>query len=230
MEAFENAVAVGANMLEMDVWRSSDGVIYLMHDDTVDRTTDGTGVGRTMTWAELEQLDAAYHFTTDGGATYPLRGTGVRVAKLEDVLNAFPDELISVEIKQNDPPIVDDVLAVLDATGAPGRTVIGSFNDGTVREVREKRPEILTSMGAQEGLEFFYTPEEEYEPQTWYLAAPTSLGDIVLDQPTIEKAHSYGIVVHVWTVNDAPEMQTLLDWGADGIITDDPATLAGLAP
>ncbi len=229
LAAFDNAISVGADMLELDVWSTSDGVIVLMHDDTVDRTTDGTGPVVTQTWDAISQLDAAYFFTTDGGATYPLRGTGVTVPRLEDVLAAHPDIPVSIEIKQQDPPIVDDVLALMDQYGPTDRFVVGSFEAGPLNDVRTKRPEVLTSMSAADGLAFFYSAED-YEPPTYYLAAPTSLGDIVLDEATITKAHSHGIVVHVWTINDPTEMAEIIDWGADGIITDDPATLATLEP
>ncbi len=228
IEALQHALVVGAGMLEVDVWSTSDGELVLMHDDAVDRTTDGTGSIRSMSLAEVQALDAGYWFTTDG-VTYPYRGQGYRVPRLADALAAVPGQIWSIEIKQQDPPIVDPLLAVIDDAGMAGSVVIGSFYDPAVADVRAKRPEILTAMGTQEGLSFFYAEEAEYEPQSWYLAAPTSLGDIVLDQATIEKAHRFGITVHVWTVNDPAEMQTIKGWGADGIITDDPEALAALA-
>lgn len=226
--ALGNAIDAGADMLEVDVWQSSDGVLVLMHDDTVERTTDGVGSVRELDWATLSGLDAGYRFTTDGGATYPYRGTGVTVARLEDALAAHPDALWSIEIKQQDPPIVGPLLELLDAAGALDRVVIGSFYDPAIAEVRAARPDVLTSMGTTEGLSFFYADEADYEPPAWYLAAPTSLGDIVLDEATITKAHRFGVAVHVWTVNDPTEMQTFLDWGVDGIITDDPVALGAL--
>ena len=230
MEAMDNAVAVGADMLEVDVWSTSDGVLILMHDDTVDRTTDGTGAVVNLTWDEISQLDAAYHYSEDGGTTFPLRGTGITVPRLEDVLAAYPDIPMSIEVKQQAPSIVDPLLALMDQYGPTDRFVVGSFEPTPLNDIRAQRPEILTSMSATDGLSFFYNQDPAYVPPTYYLAAPTSLGDIVLDASVIDRAHDLGIVVHVWTINDPTEMTELIGWGADGIITDDPATLEGLAP
>jgi hypothetical protein len=91
LPAFANAVSIGADILEMDVRRTSDGVVILLHDPMVDRTTDGTGAVSGMTYAQLQQLDAGYKFTRDSGATRPYRGIGVRVPTLADVLAAHPD-------------------------------------------------------------------------------------------------------------------------------------------
>jgi glycerophosphoryl diester phosphodiesterase len=88
--AFSNAVAIGVDVLELDVQRTADDVVVVIHDATVDRTTEGVGALGTLTFADVDQLDAGYRFTTDGGATYPYRGMGIRVPTLEQVLAAFP--------------------------------------------------------------------------------------------------------------------------------------------
>jgi glycerophosphoryl diester phosphodiesterase len=228
MMAFENAVAVGADMLEMDAWSTTDGVIVLNHDDTVDRTTDGTGAISNMSWAEVQALDAAYDFTTDGGETFPLRGTGVRIARLDEVLAAFPDLLFSIEVKQNSPSITEAVLGLVNDAGLHDRVVLGSFDPGPISEIRTADPTMLTSLTVGEGLAFYgLTPDQEaaYVPPAPLLAAPTELGGIVLDAATVEKAHRVGLTVHVWTVNDRAEMEAVLDMGANKIITDDPALL-----
>ena len=115
MEAFQNAVALGADVLEIDVRSTSDGVLVLNHDPVVDRTTDGTGNVIGLTWAQLQELDAGYTFTTDDGATFPYRGVGVKIARLDEVLAAFPDSLFSIEIKQQSPSIIQPVLDMINA-------------------------------------------------------------------------------------------------------------------
>jgi glycerophosphoryl diester phosphodiesterase len=98
--AFENALRVGADVIEFDLHATVDGVIVILHDATVDRTTDGTGVVRNMTFAELRALDAGYRFTRDGGATFPWRGKGLTIPTLEEALERFADVPITVEFKQ----------------------------------------------------------------------------------------------------------------------------------
>lgn len=228
MVAFEAAVEAGANMLEIDVWSTSDGALVLLHDALVDRTTDGTGNVRDFTLADLQALDAGYTYTEDDGATFPWRGMGVKVPTLESVFDAFPDMLYSVEIKQSSPPIIDDVLAMIDAKGLHDKVVVGAFEDNIVRAVRAADPTILTTLGVLEGLELYGLPPEgeaTYTAPSPYFAAPLSYAGIVLAASDIEKAHRLGVTLHVWTINDPSEMDTVLDWGVDGVITDDPVTL-----
>jgi glycerophosphoryl diester phosphodiesterase len=86
--AFEHAAELGADVLEMDVHMSADGVLVLMHDATVDRTTDGSGAITGLTLAELQALDAGYDWTPDEGGSFPYRGQGIRVPALREVLSA----------------------------------------------------------------------------------------------------------------------------------------------
>ena len=89
LAAFENANALGVDVLEMDLHSTADGEIVVLHDDTVDRTTEGSGPVTSFTLDDLQSLDAAYHFSLDGGATFPWRGTGVVVPTLDAVLAAL---------------------------------------------------------------------------------------------------------------------------------------------
>ena len=91
MYAFQRAVAMGVDMLEMDLHVTADGQFVLMHDETVDRTTDGIGRLEDMTLAQVKALDAGYRWTADGGQTYPYRGQGITVATVEELFQAFPD-------------------------------------------------------------------------------------------------------------------------------------------
>ncbi len=225
--AYEHAVEVGADVLEMDLHASKDGVIVLHHDATLERTTDGTGRLDQRTYAELQQLDAGYRFTRDGGVTFPYRGRGVRIATLREVLTRFPDKLFSAELKQVDPPIVDAVLAVLAETGAEDRVLLVSFSDATVRAIRQKNPRVVTGAGMVEMLvlaalapdkEAAYVPPCPFFQMAW--AATTA--------PLLARAHAKGVRVQAWTVNDAAEMRALLALGVDGIMSDDPELLEGV--
>ncbi|PRP92806.1 Glycerophosphoryl diester phosphodiesterase [Enhygromyxa salina] len=223
--AFENALAVGADVLEFDLHASSDGVIVVMHDDTVDRTTDGSGAIKDMSFDELRMLDAGYTFTTDGGETYPYRGMGLQIPTLEEVFEAFPDAYYMIEIKQAEPSIVADLLPIIADHGVGERLVLASFEQITLDEIRAQDPAQVTTMSAPEMVDLFSMGAEPgYEPPALFIQAPWE----VVDQELVDVAHGHGIKVHPWTVNTEPLMEELIGYGVDGLITDDPALLDSL--
>jgi glycerophosphoryl diester phosphodiesterase len=221
--AFEHALSVGADVLEFDLHASSDGVVVAIHDDTVDRTTDGSGAVQAMTFAELRMLDAGYEFTPDGGQTFPYRGMGIQIPTLIEVLEAFPDQYYLIEIKQSEPSIVTDVLAILEMHSALDRVVIASFEQVTIDEVRAAEPELLTAMTPAEMVELLGASEQPdgYRPPALFVQAPWD----IVDQPLVDFAHSVGLDVQPWTVNSESLMHDLIALGVDGIMTDDPALL-----
>lgn len=222
LEAFNAARMIGADVLETDVRSTSDGVLVLMHDETVDRTTDGTGAIHAKTWAEVEALDAGYRYTSDGGKTFPFRGKGVRVSRLDQVLAALPDASFSVEIKQSSPPIVEEVVRIIGAAPNPARVLIASFDDNVIVDVRAKRPGGLTSFALGETTRFVAaTVDTPWTPPCPVLQAPLALAEA----DRLETAHHFGVRMHVWTINDRPTMERLFRLGVDGIMSDDPALL-----
>src|SRR5215208_4358914 len=114
-EAFRLAVEDGAGGLELDVHMTRDGHIVVIHDATVDRTTNGSGAVSEMTLDELRRLDAGYNFSPDGGPTRPYRGRGIRVPTFGEVLEEFPRVAVNIEIKLGSPGIEESVLRVLRA-------------------------------------------------------------------------------------------------------------------
>ena len=113
--AIDRGLAQGVDMIEVDVHLTADGHLVLMHDASVDRTTDGSGLVSELTLAEIESLDAGYRFSTDGGLTYPMRGMGVRVPTLQETLLAYPTTRFIIEIKGSDTATADAVAKVLEA-------------------------------------------------------------------------------------------------------------------
>lgn len=224
LPAYHDAADTGVDVLEMDVHATSDGVVVCMHDATVDRTTDGTGRINDMTFDQLRDLDAGYWFTTDGGQSYPYRGQGVVVPALEEVLEAFGNFYFVTEIKQSNPSIVDAVLDVLERTGTADRVVIAAADDNVIAELRGKNPEIFTALAAGEMLTFAtLEPQDErtYRPPSGFLQPPWE----VADAEFMDRARRFDLKVHVWTVDDRPTMERLIELGIDGIMTDDPALL-----
>lgn len=232
LEAYAHALTWGPPdggpdlvVLELDLRPTSDGAIVSMHDADVDRTTDGKGSVAAMTFEALRKLDAGHKFTTDGGKTFPWRGKGLKVPTLGEALAAFPDAVFTVEIKRNDPPIVDAVLAAFDQAGAMDRTIFAAFNDAVVHEIRAKRPDALTAFGMVEMIKF--TQLKDADMATYQAPAPFAIPPWDSLTPEV-MAHlkQAGVRVHTWTVNSAETMNAMLDLGVDGIFTDNPMLLA----
>jgi glycerophosphoryl diester phosphodiesterase len=105
LEAFELAVKQGADILEVDVHLTSDGVVVVSHDDTIDRLTNGKGRIREMSLTQLRTYDFGHGFTPDEGKTFPYRGKGIAIPTLEEVFQRFPGVRVNIEIKQTHPPV-----------------------------------------------------------------------------------------------------------------------------
>lgn len=233
MVFLEGAAGLGVDVLEMDVHMTRDGVLVLMHDDTVDRTTSGTGRIRDFTLAELQALEVAGNWTQDGGRTHPYRGEGLRVPTLEQVFERFPDYPMNIEIKQAAPSLVAPLCRMIRAHGKQDHVLVASFHDDAIRGLRETCPELATSAGPGEGKRFFVLMvlglTGTVSPAYHAFQAPVTYRDITLIKPSlVAAAHDRGVHVHAWTINDPDEMQRLIDMGVDGILTDRPDILMDL--
>ncbi|EDM80676.1 glycerophosphoryl diester phosphodiesterase [Plesiocystis pacifica SIR-1] len=227
LPAFEHALSVGSDVIEMDLHMSSDGVIVVLHDDTVDRTTDGTGPVKDMSFDELRALDAGYDFTTDDGETFPYRGMGIQIPRVEEIFETFPDAYYLMEIKQTEPSLVPTFAAVLEDYGIADRIVVASFSDATIQEFREASPDTFTAMALAEMLAYQQASNDrdpDYVPPCEFVQSPWELTSKAL----IDFAHALDLKVHPWTVNDAADMENLIADGVDGIMTDDPVLLEGV--
>jgi glycerophosphoryl diester phosphodiesterase len=233
MVAFEHAVALGVDVLEMDIHASQDGVLVVMHDDTVDRTTDGNGRLQDLTLAQIKQLDAGYYWTDDDGQSYPYRGQGITVPTLEELFIAFPDMRMNIEIKQKSPSIVQPLCDLLRQYNMPDKVLIPSFHPETMTEFRDKCPGVATSMTEPEIRRFFALNTvflgSLFGPPGEAFQVPEYSGDLHVVTPRfVRGAHGQNVAVHVWTVDDPADMQRLIDAGVDGIITDRPDLLLEL--
>ncbi len=228
--AFERAVSMGVDVLEMDVHSTADGVLVTMHDATVERTTNGSGPIHNFTLAELKELDAGYNWTDDDGATYPYRGQGITVPTLEEIFTAFPDTLMNIEIKQWEPPIVEEFCQMVRDFDREDKVLMGSFDADTVLTFRELCPGAATSTTEPEARRFLYLNTvflgAVYRPRAEAFQLPEYHGGMhVVTGRFVEAAHSHNMDVHVWTVNEEEDMQRLIDLNVDGIITDYPDRL-----
>jgi glycerophosphoryl diester phosphodiesterase len=229
--AWESALALGVDALEMDFRATADGALIMMHDQTVDRTTNGSGRVDELTFAEIRQLDAGYRFTPDGGATYPYRGQGVQVPTLEEVLARFRGSPMNIEIKAENPEsVIEPFVALLDKYRVRGDVLVASFSESLMNRFRLAAPDVLTSYTPLEVAQFLVlTPELEdlYEAPAPFLQVPPFSGALpVLTPELVARAHRLGLYVHAWDVDD--RMSETIALGVDGLIVDDPAALKAL--
>jgi glycerophosphoryl diester phosphodiesterase len=228
LTAFEQGFAAGADGFEIDVRRTRDGELVVIHDETIDRTTGGRGTVRSMTAGELARVDAAYWFRPE--EAYPLRGRGIGIPRLADVLAAFPDAVFVVELKEHDEEAAERAVAVVRAARAVDRVMIGSFNRRVLALVRRLEPGMPTGAATSETRTAMYLSRLRL-PLLWpkYRAfqVPESFGPTRVVTPQfIRTAHGAGVPVQVWTVNDEQDMRRLLAWGVDALITDQPGLAA----
>ena len=240
MLSFQGAVALGCRYLETDVHLTKDGVLVTTHDAAVDRTTDGSGLVRALPLAELKGLDAGYRFSPDGGRTYPFRGQGATIPTLGEVVEAFPQVLLNIDLKRHDAAMVEAMAAFIEERGLHERLLIASFADGIIRAFRRRTAgRVATAGGGWETRRFWLASRlglsglirgrqvgRHSAPAYDALQVPPRTGRLtVVDRRLLAAAHRRGVQVHVWTVDEAPEMRRLLALGVDGIMSDRPDLL-----
>ncbi len=235
--AFANGLAAGADRLEMDVHATADGEVVVIHDATVDRTTDGSGRVAELSLAALRRLDAGHRFRDETGAA-PFRGRGLRIPTLAEVLDAFPGVPLNIEIKQREPAIERAVLDLLERRGALGSVLLAAEDGAIMERIRSCSRGVLTGFSTEDVAAFARAWEDgrldRYEPPGAALQVPPDfLGRPLVTAELVERAHRLGLEVHVWTVDEEAEIARLLGLGVDGIMTDLPTRAAralGRAP
>jgi len=233
MRAFENAMTLGVDVLEMDVHASSDGELVLIHDTTLDRTTNGSGNVKDFTLRQIKALDAGFHWPHDPSDGHPFRNTGVQVPQLSEVLKAFPETRYIIEIKQFKPSIVQALCRTLGRFSVLDRTVVASTDADTMLDFREQCPGVATSSYSSEitwFLAFHYTGLIDlYAPVSNVFQVPTHFKNYqLITESFVNNAKKQGVFIDAWTINKVATMRKLLEAGVSGIITDYPDRLLGL--
>ena len=225
MPAIDQGIAVGADGVEIDVQLSSDGIPVVIHDHTLDRTTDRVGPVGALTAAELARVDAGYRFELDGA--FPFRGRQIGIPRLDDVLARYPDARVIIEMKGGQRELARAVGASIRQAGALERTCVGSFYHASLAALRAECPDVHTSASQPEAR---WTLHRSWVRWPWrrrrpYIAfqVPEFAGYMrVVSRNFLRHVHREGHAVQVWVVNDSDDMRRLLDWGVDGIISDRP--------
>jgi glycerophosphoryl diester phosphodiesterase len=223
-EAFQGAIDLGYRYIETDVRATRDGTVIVFHDETLERTTNGTGPVARWDLADLELLDAGYWF--DEANEYPLRGTGVKIRSLAEVFDMWPDAYFNIDLKG--PGMEWRVADVIKRLGMERQTMVGSFVDHRIARFRRiTRGQIAVSAGpatvvgmvaASRAGRTLHRPVQAFQLPFDYRLIP-------IDTKLIRAIHQAGAHLHTWTVNEAADMHRLLDLGVDGIVSDRPDIL-----
>ena len=230
LAAFAAAAGAGADVLEMDVHLSADGALVVIHDRTVDRTTDGSGAVGELRLAELRALNAGHRFRgPDGG--FPYRTERVAIPTFEEVQAAHPDLPFVVEMKTLD--TAEPLCRAIREAGRESRTLVAAFGRESLERFRSACPAVATGGSFGEVVAFLVMSMGRlaglYDPPFDALLVSETSGPLRVVTPgLLRSARQAGLPVIVWTVNRAEDMERLLALGVDGILTDDPATLAAV--
>jgi glycerophosphoryl diester phosphodiesterase len=213
--SFELALSQGADAIELDAKLSADGEVVVIHDSTVDRTTNGHGRVAQLSLTELRSLDA--------GSFFSEKYRGQKIPLLKEVFEAVGKKLfINVELKNYAAPydgLVEKVCALVKQHEMEKKIIFSSFLASNLKKARFFLPEIPRGLLALRGWK-----------GAWARSFGFSFGDYVALQPYLTDVTKQQIVrvhrlkrrVYVWTVNKTEDMARLNNWGVDGIFTDDP--------
>ncbi len=232
--AFEEAAKMGVDVLELDVHASKDGELVVIHDDTVERTTNGTGKVNDLTLADLKELDAGYDWSPERkGESFPYRDKGITIPTLEEVFVALPDKRVNIELKQETPSITQKLCDLIQTYEKQAQVLVVSFSDKAIGEFRGVCPEVVTA-GAPSEVRTFYIFHRLflaglYRPYADAFQVPETQNNLqIVSERFVRDAKRKNLEVHVWTVDETEAMRRLLDMGVDGIITDRPDRLLAL--
>lgn len=219
------AVGLGVDALEFDVHVSRDGQLVLLHDPTLDRTTNERGPVASRTLGELQRIDAGYRFTTDGGRTFPWRGRGATIASFDDVVEALPRTLpLIIELKT--PTATEPVRRAIARHNLASRVIVAGFDDASVAPLRGHGIALgastkeLTRCLAPSLLGMSISPAFQsacIPPTHNFLPLPI--------RAFVRAFRSSGVTTHVWTINDPAHAERLWRAGVNGIISDNPRAI-----
>ncbi len=212
IEAFEYAAELGYRYIETDAQLTADGVVVAFHDSSIDRVSETSGEISDWRWSDLSSV--------------AIEGSG-RLTTIEQLLDAYPGHKFNIDAKSD--AVADPLLGVIANASAFERVCVGSFDEKRLVQMRANAPDLCTSFGPP--------PTLKHVIRSLGIPIPRQKGGLVFQVPMayrglpivtqrfIDRAHDDGLLVHVWTINDADQMRRLLDMGVDGVMTDRPSVL-----
>ena len=224
MAAFDHAATLGVDAMECDVRLARDGVPVVIHDEMLDRTTDGSGPVASRTADELARVDAGFRFGSEAGL--PFRGRGFGVPRLADLLARHPTMPFVIEIKGEVPDAVPSVLETIDRAGARDRVILGGFSQAVLDEVRRRAPDVPTSASRAEVASALRRTRVWLTPRSGpyrLVQAPYYFrGRRIFGARFVAGVRRAGLPLQAWIVDEEADMRKLVGWGVTGIISDRP--------
>jgi glycerophosphoryl diester phosphodiesterase len=218
LSAFELAVELGAKAIELDTMLSSDGIPVVIHDNTLERTTNGHGPVSGNKYSDLSRLDA--------GAWFSDVFKGEKIPSLRMVLESIANKiLINIELKNYHAPhdnLAESVIQLVDELGLWDSVLFSSFLPKNLKVIRVKKSDAKIALLCSSGIKGWV-----FRSSIYYGLSPAIIHPAVSDVNLkyIEREHQRGRRVHVWTVNDKTQAKDLFNNDVDGIFTDDPASM-----
>ncbi len=233
MVAFHQAVDLGADVLDADTHLTADGVLVLIHDTTVDRTSNGSGAVVDLTLDELRALDFGYTFTTDDGATFPFRSREVGIVTVEELFSEFDGHRFNIEIKQTPVEAADVFCELIRRFDYEDRIVVSSFGQANMDAFRRACPSVATAATEDEVRRFYLMHRIGLDgllrPAYQSLQVPEYSGDLlILSEGFMDDAAKHGLAVVPWTINEVADLERIMMLDPAGINTDHPDRLVEL--
>lgn len=230
MLAFEEAAKLPIDCIELDVHSSRDGKVVIIHDPTLERTTNRMGRVFDFAWEDLKKLDAGYHFDPQATGEFPFRGKGCAIPLLEDVFKTFPDMKFIIEIKQTLPAIEELVYRLIRKYKMQDKVIVASEHHEPLIRFRHIDPSIATNLAKTEARDYYQKFRMHlinfHQPAGDALQIPERYnGKPVVTPLFVASAKRKGLFIHIWTVNNPKDMRRLIEYGVDGIISDHPDRL-----
>ncbi len=197
----------------------------VLHDARLNRTTNGRG--RTIHYRaeELAALDAGYFFRNEAGR-FSLRGQGIHIPRLEQILQEFPQTTLAIELKDIPDSGVQAVLSLIQRFRAEGRVILGSEHHAVNRCVARQAPHLRRFFSRRDVLQFYFayrTGRQRPREHGRVASLPTHSYGLRLDSPGwIDFLHAHGVAVYFWTIDRAEDIRRLANCGADGLVTNRP--------
>lgn len=238
LPAFRLAIEAGAEMIETDAHLTRDGMISLIHDDDLRRTTNCNGSISTMRSSALAACDAGYWFVPPGERRHPFRGLGLKVPSMIDLLDLIEssgcDVVLNIEIKRSIDEFAADrtirlaqrLVDMISSRNMTNQVLLSSFDRDAIDHVKAIAPTIRTA--------YIFGPHGDIHTQIAYARARrhdaihphhAAIGNGSSARRIVDVVHDAGLEINVWTVNEPQRMQEVASAGVDGIITDDPVRL-----